>query len=134
MPYQILVVDDDAAVRDVIRLQLDGTRYAVLEAEDGKAAITCLEENARTVDAIVCDVRMPKLNGVEAVAHFRRAFPDTPVIVLTGLPDAGLAADFLEQGVIDYLVKPVEKATLIAAVDKAVAWRSLHRGTGDRTR
>ena len=125
MLHHILVVDDDEEVREVIRLQLSDTRYTILEAEDGEKAIECLNDNALTVDAIICDVRMPKINGVEAVAYFRREFSGTPVIVLTGFPDLDLAVEFMKEGVVDYLVKPVEKAKLVATVEKAASQRTL---------
>ncbi len=125
MLHHILVVDDDEEVREGILLQLSDTRYTILEAEDGEKAIECLNDNALTVDAIICDVRMPKINGVEAVAYFRREFSGTPVIVLTGFPDLDLAVEFMKEGVVDYLVKPVEKAKLVATVEKAASQRTL---------
>jgi two-component system chemotaxis response regulator CheY len=63
---------------------------------------------------------MPRVNGVEAIAYFRREFPTLPVIVLTGFPDVQLATSLLKQGVADYVVKPVERDTLAAAVDAAM--------------
>ncbi len=68
---------------------------------------------------------MPKINGIEAIAYFRREYPATPVIVLTGFPDTNLAVDFMKDGVIEYLVKPVEKEKLIEAVTKAARARTL---------
>ena len=65
----------------------------------------------------------PKINGVEAVAYFRREYPAIPVIVLSGFPDAKLAAEFMKQGAFDYLVKPAEKETLIEVVTKAASQR-----------
>ena len=130
MLHHILVVDDDEEVREGILLQLSDTRYTILEAEDGEKAIECLNDNALTVDLIICDVRMPKINGVEAVAYFRREFSGTPVIVLTGFPDVDLAVKFLREGVVDYLVKPVEKETLIETVAKAASQRTLFGGPG----
>jgi two-component system chemotaxis response regulator CheY len=130
MLHHILVVDDDEEVREGILLQLADTGYTILEAEDGEMAIECLNANALTVDAIICDVRMPKINGVEAVAYFRREFPGTPVIVLTGFPDMDLAVEFLKEGVVDYLVKPVEKEKLMETVAKAASQRTLFGGSG----
>ena len=78
---------------------------------------------------IICDIRMPKINGIEAVAYFRREYASIPVIVLTGYPDVKLAVDFMKEGVVDYLVKPVEKKELLAAVTKAAQQRSLFGGT-----
>ena len=128
MQHHVLVIDDEPEVREVIRLQLGGTRYQVLDAADGEEGIWLLDANALTVDVIICDVRMPKINGVEAVAYFRREYPSTPVIVLTGYPDVNLAVQFLKQGALEYLVKPVDKETLVAAVDNAAAQRTLFSG------
>ncbi len=133
MQHHILVVDDEAEVRKVIRLQLSGTHFEVLEAEEGGQAIDLLNDNALTVDVIICDVRMPKIGGVETIAYFRKEFPSTPVIVLTGFPDIDLAVKFLKEGVVEYLVKPVEKEKLIEAVEKAEAKRTLFTGSSTPT-
>jgi two-component system chemotaxis response regulator CheY len=73
---------------------------------------------------------MPKINGVEAVKYFNREYPSTPVIVLTGYPDVNLAVEFMKQGAVEDLVRPVEKERLIAAVEKAAARRTLFSGDG----
>lgn len=126
MLHKVLVVDDEKVVRNTVRMQLLGTDFEIIEAEDGEAAIHLLNaENALTMDVIICDVRMPKINGVEAVAYFREQYPSIPVIVLTGYPDLDLAIDFMKEGVVEYLVKPVEKERLIEVVIKAAAQRTL---------
>ena len=129
MLHKILIIDDEEPVRNTIKLQLAGTEYDILEAADGEAGITLLNsgDNALTVELVICDIRMPKIDGIEAVSYFRREYPSTPVIVLTGYPDVDLAVDFMKQGASDYLVKPVEKEKLIAAVDRAISQRSLFR-------
>ncbi len=130
MLHKILVVDDEEIVRKTIRRQLEGTRYDVIEAEDGEKAIQRLDaENVLEVDAIICDVRMPKISGVEAIAYFRREYPGIPVVVLTGYPDVKLAVEFMREGVVDYLVKPVEKEKLIEVVTKAASQRTLFSGS-----
>ncbi len=130
MQDNILELDDEENVRAVIRIHLSGTRFEVLEAEDGEQAIELLNENPLTVDVIICDVRMPKINGVEAVAYFRKEYPATPVIVLTGFPDVNLAVDFMKEGVVEYLVKPVEKEKLVETVEKAAEQRSIFKDSG----
>lgn len=128
MLHHVLVIDDEEEIREGIRLQLDGTRYTVLEAEDGGRGIELLNDNALTVDVIICDIRMPRINGVEAVAYFRREYPSTPVIVLTGFPDVSLAVEFMKEGIVEYLVKPVEKKKLIEAVSEAASQRAMFGG------
>jgi two-component system chemotaxis response regulator CheY len=129
MSHKILVVDDEEEVRKTIRLQLKDTGLEVIEAEDGKKGIEVLNnENALTMDAILCDIRMPNINGVDAIAYFRREYPDIPVLVLTGFPDVKLAVELMKNGVAEYLVKPVEKEKLVEAVMKAIAGRTLVGG------
>lgn len=126
MIHKILIVDDEEQVRKTIRLQLSATEYEIIEAGDGEEAIELLNaENILVVDTIICDVRMPKINGVEAVAYFRREYPSIPVIVLTGYPDVNLAVEFFKEGVVEYLVKPVEKEKLIELVTKTAQQRSI---------
>ena len=119
---RVLVVDDEADVRKSIRLILARAGYDVVEAEDGEKGIAAIKAdgNALLVDTIVCDLYMPKVNGMEAIAYFREQFPSVPVIVLTGKPDIPNAASLFKQGVVDYLVKPVEAEKLTAAVHRAV--------------
>ncbi len=126
MKHKILVIDDEAEIRKTIRLQLEGTIYEIVEAEDGEMAIRVLDnENVLEVVVIICDVRMPKVNGVEAVAYFRKNYPLIPIIVLTGYPDVHLAVDFMKDGVVDYLVKPVEKDKLVDVVGNAARQRGV---------
>ena len=119
---RVLVVDDEADVRKSVRLILTRAGYDVVEAEDGEKGIAAIKSagNALLVDTIVCDLYMPKVNGMEAIAYFREQFPSVPVIVLTGKPDIPNAASLFKQGVVDYLVKPVEAEKLTAAVHRAV--------------
>ncbi len=126
MKHKILVIDDEAMIRKTIRTQLEGTIYEIVEAEDGEIGIQVLDsENVLEVVVIICDVRMPKVNGVEAVAYFRQNYPLIPVIVLTGYPDVHLAVDFMKEGVVDYLVKPVEKDKLLDVIGAAVRQQKL---------
>lgn len=130
MKNKILIIDDEEEIRKTIRLQLEGTAFDILEAEDGEEGIHILDnENILEIDVIICDVRMPKINGVEAVAYFRQEYPSIPVIVLTGYPDVKLAVDFMKEGVAEYLVKPVEKKQLLAAVTKAAEQRTIFSGS-----
>ena len=129
MKHKLLLIDDEEEIRKTIRLQLEGTDFEILEAEDGEKGIQVLtNENILEVDVIICDVRMPKINGIDAVAYFRQEYPSIPVIVLTGYPDVNLAVDFMKEGVVEYLVKPVEKDQLLATVAKAAEQRRIFNG------
>ncbi len=133
MLRKVLVIDDEDVIRQTIRKQLDGTGFEIIEAEDGQQGIDLLNtlDNPLTVDVIICDIRMPKINGIEAIAYFRKEYPSTPIIVLTGYPDVTLATDLLKQGVTDYLTKPVDKQSLVEVVEKAAQQRTLFKNQGN---
>ena len=122
---RLLIVDDESSIRYAISRTLSKARYEVVEAGDGAKAITLLNEgdNPVMVDAILCDLQMPKINGVEAIAYFRSHYPAIPVVVLTGCPDVGLAASLTQKGVMDYLVKPVGQEALLQVIKQAVDLR-----------
>lgn len=122
---RILVIDDEEEIRSIVKHHLVKANYEVVEAEDGEKAIQRINEadNPLRVDAVICDIRMPKINGIEAISYFQREYPTLPLIVITGYPDVSLAVGLLKKGVKDYLVKPVEKETLLATVKKAVLER-----------
>lgn len=127
---RVLVVDDEDNVRKVIRMTLSKAGYDVVEAEDGGKAIQVLraDDNPLMVDVITCDIRMPKVNGVEAIQFFREQFPSIPVVVITGFPDTSLAVSLLKTGVVDYVTKPVEGEKLLAVVAKAMEERTKLQG------
>jgi two-component system, chemotaxis family, chemotaxis protein CheY len=122
---RVLIVDDEEIVRKVLRGMLTDAGYEVVEAENGSEGIEKIGsgDNPLMVDVIVCDIRMPKINGVEAIAFFRQQYPSVPIIVLTGFPDTKMATELLTQGVNDYLVKPVDREKLLSAVKGAMAQR-----------
>ena len=122
---RILVIDDESSVRTVVRMTLEKAGYDVLEAEDGEQAIEAINtgENRLVLDAVICDIRMPKINGIEAIDYFQREYPHVPLVILTGYPETEMAVSFLRKGVADYLVKPVDAERLRDAVEKAMERR-----------
>jgi two-component system chemotaxis response regulator CheY len=128
---RVLVVDDEEQIRKVVGMTLRKAGYDVQEAEDGKRAIEVINEgeNPLLVDVIICDIRMPKINGTEAIAYFRSQYPSTPVVVLTGYPDGQLATSLLKDGIVEYLVKPVDRDKLLGAVKGAMDRRGMFSKT-----
>jgi len=118
---RVLVVDDEPDVRRTIRIALTKAGFDVVEAEDGQAGIEAIRsgDNPLAVDTIICDMKMPKVNGMEAIAYFRQQFPSVPVIVFTGNPDFKDANELFKQGIVEYLTKPIETEKLVEAVKKA---------------
>ena len=67
------------------------------------------------LDVVIGDIRMPKINGLDALVYCLHAYPHVPLIVLTGYPDTEMAISYLREGLVDYLVKPVDRKRLKAA-------------------
>ncbi len=120
---KVLVIDDEEDVREVLKLHLESAGYNILEAENGEDGINILrsEDNMVNVGVVLCDIRMPKVNGAECVDFLRKEAPGVPIVMVTGYPDAEMAISFLNKGVKDYLVKPVEKEKLLGVVGKIIA-------------
>src|SRR5262245_30603417 len=127
---RILVVDDDRAVRDSLRRSLEYNGYAVDVAADGAEAL------ARTPlinpDAIVMDVMMPRLDGLEATRALRGAGNDVPILVLTARDAVVDRVDGLDAGADDYLSKPFALEELLARL-RALLRRTTRDGDEEDT-
>ena len=110
----ILVVDDDQAVRDSLKRSLEYNGYDVSAAEDGVQALARLA--AVRPDAVIMDVMMPRLNGLETTRMLRAAGNDVPILVLTARDAVGDRVDGLDAGGDDYLAKPFALDELLARV------------------
>ncbi|HEV2981028.1 MAG TPA: response regulator transcription factor [Solirubrobacteraceae bacterium] len=119
---RLLVVDDDASVRDALALVLGVDGFEVTTAEDGREAIRSLA--ARKPDAVILDVLMPVIDGLEVCRRMRAAGDRTPVLMLTARAEVSERVAGLEAGADDYLAKPFAREELIARL------RALLRRTG----
>lgn len=120
---KVLIIEDERDVRDVMKFHLSENNYQIIEAENGQEGMELLKsgDNLVNVGVILCDIRMPKVNGIECIQYIRQEAPGIPIVVVTGFPDPQMAVSLLKEGVKDYLVKPVEKEKLVSTVDKLVA-------------
>ena len=117
---RVLVVDDEADIRKSVRLILSKAGYDVVEAEDGEAGVRAIKrgDNPFALGAIICDLKMPNMGGMEAIAYFRSHFPHASVIVLSGEVTSERAGVLLVQGVSSILSKPIDQDKLLAVVNK----------------
>ncbi len=123
MRHKILVVDDNAMVRESYTELLRQRGYTVEQAGDGEAALNVV--GAEAIDLAIADVMMPNMGGLELRQHLLRQSPRVATILVTGQPDRveGLMeddADYLS-GRISILYKPVHPVKLLAEVDKHLA-------------
>ncbi|MCL6272103.1 SpoIIE family protein phosphatase [Sansalvadorimonas sp. 2012CJ34-2] len=115
----LLVIDDDTIVRESIVAYLSDSGFQILEAENGEHGLEVFR--AEQPDLILCDLRMPKLDGLGVLRQVRQEAPDTPFIVVSG---AGVMADVVEAlrlGASDYIIKPiVDLEVLEYAINRAL--------------
>ena len=109
---RVLVVDDDRAVRESLRRSLEFNGYHVVLASDGAEALASISGAAP--DALVIDVMMPRLNGIETTRALRTAGNDVPILVLTARDSVGDRVEGLDAGADDYLSKPFALDELLA--------------------
>jgi EAL domain-containing protein (putative c-di-GMP-specific phosphodiesterase class I)/CheY-like chemotaxis protein len=121
----VLVVDDDDVVRFVVSEALTAAGHDVETAADGAQALEAL--GRRTFDAVVSDIAMPNLTGVELLQRIRALDFDLPVILLTGRPSMETAIEAVESGALRYLQKPVSTAQIQETVATAVRLCQLAR-------
>ncbi len=119
-----LVVDDEPGVRRSLARMLQAQGFQCFEASTGLEALELLERIGET-PLIVSDMRMPELDGIGFLEAVRRRYPDTSVIMLTGLTDTTTAVDCLHLGAADFLLKPISMNELQARVTRALEKRAL---------
>lgn len=125
----VLVVDDEAGVRELIARWLSAGGYDVRTASDAQEALGRVQDAAPAV--ALCDIRMPGHDGLWLAQHIRRESPETAVIMATGVHDVGSAVTSLRQGVIDYLTKPFGRDRLQDSVLRGLEW---HKAACDSRR
>jgi YesN/AraC family two-component response regulator len=116
----VLAVDDDAEIRDQLVELLQGKHF-VQEADSGEKALEWLEKEPEW-HAVITDISMPGLSGLELLGHIKQKLPDTPVIVLSGMSDPDYKAGAMNMDVFKYLTKPYKLEEIEASVDSAVAY------------
>jgi two-component system response regulator MprA len=139
---KILVVDDERAVRDSLRRALELQGYEVELANDGAEALARLAENGQ-LDAVVLDILMPGIDGLDVCRQLRRRGNSVPVLMLTARDAVGDRVEGLDAGADDYVVKPFALEELLArlrallrrispAVDGVLRFADLELDTGTR--
>jgi DNA-binding response OmpR family regulator len=126
---RVLVVEDDAAIADVLRRALRQEGHEVRSAQDGVEALEMAE--AFVPDLVILDLGLPKLGGVE-VCRRLRAESDAPILILTARTDTEDRVEGLDSGADDYLVKPFERKELLARM-RALMRRRPPQGTASLT-
>jgi two-component system chemotaxis response regulator CheY len=118
MAKTVMIVDDSASLRQVVKMALTGAGYNVIEAGDGKAALALLD--GRQVNMVVCDVNMPNMNGIEFVREAKKlaAYKFMPILMLTTESQEAKKEEGKAAGAKAWMVKPFSPTQLVSAVGK----------------
>ncbi|MDP6946258.1 MAG: response regulator, partial [Myxococcota bacterium] len=117
---RILVVDDEANMRMVLRAMLSREGYEVDEAADGLSALAALERCGGDVQVIITDLRMPGLDGMGLLGRIVADYPGRPVVMITAHGSVDTAVEAMKVGAFDFVTKPFDAGDLRAVVQKAV--------------
>jgi len=123
---RVLVVDDEDSLRRALQRILERAGYEVATASNGREAQRWLEDIS-TIDAIVSDLRMPEMNGLELLRAVRSRDLDLPVLLATAAPDVASAIEAIDFGAYKYIPKPIDPDVLCETVQRAVALRRMAR-------
>jgi DNA-binding NtrC family response regulator len=119
----ILVVDDEEAFRYMLSSLLTGAGYTVDTANDGVQAINAVQNKLYHV--VLCDMKMPKVDGLEVLKFIRANVPGLEVIMLTGVADVKMAVECMKVGAYDYITKPTTSDELLSTIGRALERRQL---------
>ena len=119
----ILVADDDASIRSLLKQLLSDEGYSVVEATTGTEVVEKVKET--NPDLVIMDVRMPELDGIEALSKLKASSPKTSVLIMTAFGSSNNAIRAMELGAFDYITKPFELDKISHTVKRVIEYRDL---------
>ncbi len=120
---RILVVDDEAVIREGVRRILDGGGFTVETYANGYLAIEKLQEES--FDLLITDLKMPGMGGMEVLKSIKVLQPETPVIIITGYSSVDTAVEAMKNGAVDYIAKPFSPEEIIEKVGNALEQKAV---------
>ncbi|WP_442267207.1 sigma-54-dependent transcriptional regulator [Tenacibaculum sp. ZS6-P6] len=122
---KILIIEDEAAIRRVLKkiISEENDSYQVEEAEDGLAGIELIKNN--DYDLVLCDIKMPKMDGVEVLEKAKKIKPEIPMVMISGHGDLDTAVNTMRLGAFDYISKPPDLNRLLNTVRNALDRKEL---------
>lgn len=121
----ILIVDDEASLRQTLARILQRAEYEVTTTANGNEALKMLSQHA--FDLVYLDIRMPDISGLEVLKLIHAKYPELPVILFTAQPDLNSAVEAVRSGAIDYLLKPLKPQTILERTKTVLANKQKER-------
>ncbi|MGZ4780128.1 MAG: sigma-54-dependent transcriptional regulator [Thermoanaerobaculia bacterium] len=123
MPYRVLVIDDETSIREAIRMTLEYEGYKIEEARSGQEGLD--KAGKVDYDAILLDIKMPVLDGIEVLENLKEQKITSPVVMVSGHGDVHTAVECTKRGAFDFLEKPLNRDKLLLTVRNAVRLRQV---------
>ena len=120
---RILIADDEQSIRRTLREILEFEKYKVDEAADGLECLAKVKQE--TYDVIILDIKMPKMDGLEALEKIQELVPDTPVVMISGHASIDTAVEAVKKGAFDFIAKPPDLNRLLITIRNAMDKNSL---------
>lgn len=114
----VLVIDDDEAMRKVLKDFLERDGHRVVEATNGETAVAVVE--LESIDVVILDKEMPGMNGMDVLSFLHRRFPATPVILITAFGGPHVAEESFRRGAVEYIEKPFRLSNVVDRVQKLI--------------
>lgn len=116
--YRVFIVDDEADIALILKLQLEDAGYRTMRARDGIEALEILDRES--FDLVLLDIRMPRMDGIEVLELIRSRWPDLVVVMMTAHGSEDIAVEAMKKGAVDYISKPFSSDDMKKRVERAI--------------
>ena len=124
---KILIIDDERSIRNTLKDILEFEKHEVTLAEDGLVGLELLK--TESFDLIFCDIKMPRMDGIEVLVKIREEVPDQTVVMISGHGTVDTAVECLRKGAFDFIVKPIDLNRLLVSVRNGLERKDLVQET-----
>ncbi|MDI6802406.1 MAG: sigma-54 dependent transcriptional regulator [Bacteroidota bacterium] len=121
----ILIIDDEKSIRDAVKMILTYEKYEVMLAEDGSKGLAALNNPENQIDAVLLDVKMPGMDGIEVLQTIKSRHTDLPIIMISGHGTIETAVEATKLGAFDFLTKPLDRDKLLVTLRNALEHKKL---------
>lgn len=115
---RILIVDDEADIALILKLQLEDAGYSTMRARDGLEALSCLEKEPFSL--VLLDIKMPRMDGIQVLEKLQNTSPETAVVMMTAHGSEDIAVESMKKGALDYIAKPFSTEDLLKKVERTI--------------
>jgi len=115
---KILIIDDESSIRNTLKEILEYEKYEVDEGKDGTEGVKLIEKNK--YDLVFCDIKMPKMDGIEVLAKVQEIKPETPMVMISGHGTIDTAVESIKKGAFDFIPKPLDLNRILVTLRNAL--------------